>query len=130
MTIQEIEIKDVLTLPNRLYHLVPKKLFNKFVDNKGGYDCRNKEEWGKNSPFIHTSPTKKQLKERVADMNWVDYHVEEKFLLLEIDPQQIKVNFTYVVIKGYIYHHIWGKLPNDSFNILQVNRSPDGKFLI
>lgn len=130
MTTQEIDIKDILISPNRLYHLVPKKIFDEFSDNKGGYDCRNKEEWGRNSPFIHTSPTKKQLEERVADINWVTYPVEEKFLLLEIDPQKVKAKFTYVIINGYTYHHIWGKLPQNSFKILRVKRSKDGKFLL
>lgn len=128
--IQELEIKDVSTLPSRLYHLVPKKFFDKFSDNKGNYDCRNKKEWGGNSPFIHTSPTKEQLKERVANTNWITYPLEEKFLLLEINPQKIKAKFTYSIINGYTYHHVWSGLPNDSFKVFQVSRSPDGKFLI
>lgn len=128
--IQELEIKDVLTLPSRLYHLVPKKIFDKFSDNKGNYDCRSKKEWGGNSLFIHTSPTKEQLKERVADTNWTTYPLEEKFLLLEIDPGKIKAKFTYVVTNNYIYHHIWGNLSNGSFKIIRVDRSIDGKFLI
>ncbi|KKS26202.1 MAG: hypothetical protein UV36_C0004G0019 [Parcubacteria group bacterium GW2011_GWC2_42_6] len=130
MTNQEIKIEDISTLPESLYHLVPKKLFDKFTDDEGNYDCRNKEEWGKKSPFIHTSPTKKQLKERVADMNWVSYPMKEKFLLLEINPLKIKAKITYAIISGNTYHHIWGALPKDSFIILKVNRSQDGKFLI
>lgn len=130
MTTQEVEIKDASTLPKSLYHLVPQKLFNKFTDDKGNYDCRNKEEWGRNSPFIHTSLTKKQLKERITDINWINYPLEEKFLLLEINSRDIKTKFTYVVINGYTYHHIWGKLPKDSFRIFKVDRSQDGKFLI
>lgn len=130
MTTQEIEVKDTSTLPKFLYHLVPKKLFERFIDNKGDYDCRNKEEWGRKSAFIHTSPTKKQLKERVADMNWISYPLEEKFLLLKIQPRDIKVKFTYSIINGYIYHHIWAKLPKDSFKVSTVKRSRDGKFLL
>ncbi|PIX11392.1 hypothetical protein COZ73_02785 [Candidatus Falkowbacteria bacterium CG_4_8_14_3_um_filter_36_11] len=130
MTVQEIEIKDFLTLPKHLYHLVPKKFFDKFSDGKGNYDCRNKEEWGRNSPFIHTSPTKKQLKERVADINWAIYPMEEKFLLLKIKPQKIKARFTYTIINGYTYHHIWSELPDSSFSVIKVSRSHDGKFLI
>ena len=90
MTTQEIEIQDISTLPNRLYHLVPKKLFDEFTDKKGNYDCRGKEKQGRNSPFIHTSPTKKQLKERVADINWITYSMEEKFLKLTV---AMMVNF-------------------------------------
>ena len=130
MSDQETPIKDASTLPKKLYHLVPKKLFDKFCNGKGDYDCRNREEWGGDSPFIHTSPTKKQLKERVADMNWATYPPEEKFLLLEIDPQKIKAKFTYAIINGYTYHHIWSNLPKNSFSIFTVDRSRDGKFLI
>jgi len=107
MATQEIEIKDISALPKFLYHLIPKKHFDKFTDGEGSYDCRNKEKWGRNSPFIHTSPTKKQLKVRVADMNWVNYPLAEKFLFLEIDPQKVKVKFTYAIINGCTYHHIW-----------------------
>ena len=114
---EEIEIKDITILPEFLYHLVPKKLFEKFTDQKGNYDCRNQTEWGKSSDFIHTSPTKKQLKERVADPNWASYPQEQEFLLLEIEPKKVKAKFTYAVINGYTYHHIWGKLPKDSFKV-------------
>lgn len=130
MDTQENKIEDISILPSFLYHLVPKKLFDKFTDDKGNYDCRNKNEWGRNSCFIHTSPTKKQLKERVADMNWVNYPLEEKFLLLKIDSRKVKAKFTYAIINGYTYHHIWGELHRDSFRIFKVDRSRDGKFLI
>lgn len=126
---KETEIKDLSTLPKFLYHLVPKSLFDKFINDKGDYDCRNKKEWGKNSFFIHTSPTKKQLKERVADMNWTSYSLEEKFLLLEIDSKKVKAKVTYSVIDGYTYHHIWGPLLKESFKVFEVNRSKEGKFL-
>jgi uncharacterized protein (DUF952 family) len=129
MVNQELKIEKS-ELPKILYHLVPKNLFIRFVDSVGSYDCRNKEEWGRNSPFIHTSPTKKQLKERVADMNWATYPAEEKFLLLEIDPQNIKAKFTYSITNGYTYHHIWGALPKNSFVAIEVERDKDGRFLI
>lgn len=130
MITQEIEIKDISTMPKFLYHLVPKIFFDKFTNDEGNYDCRNKEEWGRNLPFIHTSPTKKQLKERVADINWINYSLEEKFLLLEINSRDIKAKFTYTVINGHIYHHIWSGIPKGSYRIFEVERSPDGKFLI
>lgn len=126
---QEIKISANL-LPETLYHLVPKSLFLKFTDKHGNYDCRNKVEWGKNSNFIHTATTKKQLKERVADINWANYPLKETFLLLEINRLKIDSSFTYVIENGTTYYHIWGNLPNESFSILDVARSEDGKFLI
>ncbi|MFA4890962.1 MAG: hypothetical protein WC604_01225 [Candidatus Gracilibacteria bacterium] len=130
MYIKEIEIKDNSTVPKFLYHLVPEILFKKFADSEGNYNCRNKKEWGKNSSFIHTSPTKKQLKEKVANINWINYPREEKFLLLKINTQNIKAKFTYTIINGSIYHHIWSKLPKNSFKVLKVKRGRNGKFLI
>ena len=125
---QEQEITDLSLLPKSLFHLVPEKLFGEFVDKDGGYDCRYKKEWGNNSPFIHTTPTKKQLKERVADINWSKYPTEEEFLLLKISTKKIDSRVTYAIINGNIYHHIWGVLPKNSFQISKVERSNDGKF--
>jgi len=130
MTNQELEIKNKSELPEFLYHLVPKNLFSEFLDPAGNYDCRHKKEWGNDSVFIHTSPAKKQLKERVADVNWKNYPLAEKFLLLEIDPRKIKAKLTYAVINGYTYHHIWGELPKDSFKIFEIERNQTGEFLI
>ncbi|MDD4271469.1 MAG: hypothetical protein PHF50_01550 [Patescibacteria group bacterium] len=127
---QEIEIKDNSILPKFLYHLVPRKLFVEFSDINGNYDCRNKKEWGNNSPFIHTTLSRQQLKERVADTNWADYSLKEKFLLLEIDTRMLKTRITYSIINDYIYHHIWGRLSKKSFKVFEVKRSKDGKFLI
>ncbi len=129
MKSKEITIKNISDIPSFLYHLVPKKFFNKYTNNKDDYDCRNKTEWGNNSSFIHTSPTKKQLKERVADMNWIEYPIKEKFLLLKINTKKINAKFTYAEINGFIYHHIWGYLPKASYTVSNVNRSQDGKFL-
>ena len=130
MDAQEIEIKNYSELPEILYHLVPEKLFEKFIDDAGNYDCRYKDDWGKNSPFIHTTPTKKQLKERVADLNWSGYPLEEKFVLLEIDPKKVISKFTYAIVSGYVYHHIWESLPKNSFKIEKIERDNKGKFLI
>ena len=120
---------DLSLLPKSVFHLVPKELFDKFTDETGNYDCRHKKEWGNGSPFIHTTPTKKQLKERVADINWSKYPTEEKFVLLEINTKKIVGKITYSVINGNIYHHIWSPLPKESFQISEVSRSKDGKFL-
>jgi len=126
---QEIKITDLSLLPKSVFHLVPKELFDKFIDKNGNYDCRHKKEWGNDSPFIHTTPTKKQLKERVADINWLKYPIEEKFLLLKINTKKITGKVTYSIVNDNVYHHIWGALPKESFRTSKVSRSKDGKFL-
>jgi uncharacterized protein (DUF952 family) len=127
---QEIEITNLSLLPKNVFHLVPKELFDKFIDKNGNYDCRYKKEWGNNSQFIHTTPTKKQLKERVADINWSKYSIKKKFLLLKINIKKISAKVTYSSINGNTYHHIWGKLPKGSFQTVKVGRSKDGRFCI
>ena len=49
-------------IPETIYHIVPIKIFKKYSDKKGTYDPRNKLDFGKNSPFIHTTPTIEQIK--------------------------------------------------------------------
>lgn len=129
MPYKEIEIKNLEILPEYLFHLVPKQLFCKFLDSAGNYDCRNRKEWGKNSPFIHTSPSKKVIKERVAEAIWLCYPPKEKFLLLKINTQKINSKITYSIINSQIYHHIWGSLPKNSYIFLPVKSSKDKKFL-
>lgn len=126
---KEILIKDLSKLPRHIFHMVPQKFFYKHVDKDGNYDCRNKEDWGGKSSFIHTTPTKRQLKERVADMNWIKYPLDEKFLLLKIDSKKLNCKITYSIISDNIYHHIWALLPRNSFKIFKVYRKKDGKFL-
>jgi uncharacterized protein (DUF952 family) len=128
--LQEKEITDLSLLPRHIFHLVPGFLFKKFTDKNGNYDCRYKKEWGNNSPFIHTTPSKKQLKKEVADINWSSYPQDERFILLKIETKKIKSRYTYTEIEGNIYHHIWGELPKNSFKTLKVNRNKDGKFIL
>jgi len=130
MMVKEIKIIDLLSSPKFLYHLVPRRLLSILVDDLGNYDCRNKKEWGKESPFIHTSPSKKQLKERVADGNQIYFPKGEDFLLLVINPKKVRDRVTYTDINGFIYHHIWGILPKESFEVVEVERDEEGRFLI
>jgi len=127
---KKTEVTDLSLLPKVLYHLVPELLFEKFIDKMGNYDCRYKEEWGKNSPFIQTTPDKKQLKERVADINWSSYPKEEKFLLLKINTKKAKARYTYADIDGYNYYYIWAALPKESFKTTKVRRDKTGKFIL
>ncbi len=127
---KKTEITDLSLLPKVLYHLVPESLYEKFIDKNGNYDCRYKAEWGKNVPYIHTTPEKRQLKERVADMNWSSYPAEEKFVLLKINPKKAGARYTKSETEGYTYYHIWGALPKESFKAVKVRRDKDGKFVI
>lgn len=119
-----------MELPDKLYHLVPEIILKKYLDIDGNYDCRNKNDWGNNTPFIHTTTTKKNLKNKIADPNWSYYPNKKKFLLLEIYPNKIKDKFTYSKFGKDKYYHIWGKLSKNSFKIIKVKRDLDGKFLI
>jgi|GEM_PF-6900950 hypothetical protein len=62
----ENKVTDRNIVPQKLFHLVPKKLFAEYLDQEGNYNCRNKQEWGMNSDFIHTTMTRRDLKEKVA----------------------------------------------------------------
>lgn len=123
-------IKHAALMPAQLYHLVPEKIFHTCIDANGQYDCRHNKEWGNGAAYIHSTPSKKQLKERVADMNWATYPLNENFLLLEIDPKKITAKCTHSTTNGYPYYHIWGALPTDSFSVSAVHRSSDGQFLL
>lgn len=130
MNTRDNQVTDKATIPQILFHLVPKKLFSKYLDKNGNYDCRNKQEWGMNSDFIHTTTTRKDLKEKVADQNWKNYPKETEFVLLRIDSDKIESEFTYAVYNGTTYYHIWGPLPKDSYEMIEVTRNDDGTFNI
>lgn len=130
MRTTEIEVTDRAIIPRELFHLVPKELFSKYLGKNGDYDCRKETEWGMNSDFIHTTSTRKDLKEKVADQNWKDYPQETAFLLLKVNTAKIKSDFTYAVYDGTTYYHIWGPLPKDSFEVIKITRNVDGSFNI
>lgn len=130
MDARDNQITDKMMIPIELYHLVPKKLFTEYLDQEENYNCRNKQEWGMNSDFIHTTSTRKDLKEKVADMNWKNYPKEKEFVLLQIDSSKIESKFTYAVYDGTTYYHIWGALPKDSFEVIEITRNEDGSFNI
>lgn len=83
-----------------------------------------------NFDFIHTTSTRKNLKEKVADMNWKNYPKETEFVLLKIDSSKIESKFTYAVYNGTTYYHIWGPLLKDSFDMIDITRNDDGTFNI
>lgn len=130
MNTPEKEVTDRTIIPQKLFHLVPKGLFSKYLDETGDYDCRKRQEWGMNSDFIHTTTTRRDLKEKVADQNWKSYPKETDFILLKIDSAKIESNFTYAVYNGTTYYHIWGNLPAHSFEAIEVTRNDDGRFNI
>ena len=108
--------------------MVPEKLYSSFLTKDGSYDCRNKKEWDKNSPSIHTSPSMKIMIKNVANKNWTDYPIEEKFVALIIDLKFIQSKITTTEYNDVVYHHICGALPKASFKVIKVNRDNKGKF--
>jgi len=130
MNTSENKVIDRTTIPRELFHLVPKELFSKYLDKNGDYDCRKRQEWGMNSDFIHTTTTCKDLKEKVADINWKNYPKETEFVLLKIDSSKIESKFTYAIYNGTTYYHVWGSLPKESFQVIEIIRNNDGTFNI
>jgi uncharacterized protein (DUF952 family) len=72
--------------------------------------------------------TRRDLKEKVADQNWKNYPKETDFVLLKINTAKIESDFTYAVYDGTTYYHIWGPLPEGSFEIIEITRNDDGTF--
>jgi len=125
---EEIQVKKN-QVPEVLYHMVPNDLFLKFTQKDGTYNCRNQNEWGHASPFIHTTTTLQILKNRVAG-NWKDYPLDKKFVLLTIDVSKLDSKFTFAEYNGIKYFHIWGSLPPESFSVSEADRNPDGSFAL
>lgn len=130
MSDKETKVTDKARIPKALFHLVPEGLFSKYLDEDGNYDCRKRPDWGKNSDFIHTTTTRRDLKEKVADVNWKNYPEEMEFVLLKIDSGKIGSDLTYAEYDRIIYYHIWGVLPKGSFEMTEVDRNDDGTFNI
>ncbi|MFA6097397.1 MAG: hypothetical protein WC788_07270 [Candidatus Paceibacterota bacterium] len=130
MNAAENKITDKNIVPKVLFHLVPKNLFLKYLSQNGDYDCRNKEEWGMNSKFIHTTTRRKDLKEQIADVKWKNYPREREFVMLKIYSNRIKSDLTYAIYDSITYYHIWEALANNSFEVIDVNRNDDGSFNI
>lgn len=125
----EIEVSDNALIPRIVYHMVPENLWHRFTDSQGAYDCRNQKDWGNNSPFIHTTSTIKDLKERVAP-NWETYPKDTVFVLFQINTDKISGKFSYTIQNKVTYFHIWAALPRDSFVTSKVERDVEGKFLL
>ncbi len=127
---REFQIEDRRSIPKYLYHIVPQSIFLKFVNDKNVYDCRNKIEWGMNEDFIHTTSKRKILEEKVANLNWKNYNLSEKFILLKIDTNKIKSKITYAIYDDIKYYHIWDGLAGNSFLIVEVKRNNNGTFML
>lgn len=120
---QEIPIEKKF-VPEILYHLVPEVLFTAFVNERGDYDCRGKLEWGMGSEFIHTTTTKEDLRDKVANNRWREY---VNFLLLKIETEKLNCKFTRSICNGTGYFHIWSFLPSDSYTSKKILMGGDGK---
>ena len=127
MKAKEIKVTDREQLPDYIYHLAPRKIYEKYTDKMGGYDCRNSSDWGKSSPFIHTTTSLEDLKNKVAPQ-WADYPMNVKFVLLKITTARIAADFTYAIVNGTVYYHIWGALPKTAYSVLPAGRNFNGSF--
>jgi uncharacterized protein (DUF952 family) len=63
-------------------------------------------------------------------MNWKNYPKETEFVLLKIDSGKIESKFTYAIYNGTTYYHIWGSLPKNYFEVIEITRNDDGTFNI
>lgn len=127
MQTKEIKVTDREQLPDFIYHLATREIYKKCTDKKGSYDCRNRACWGNSSPFIHTTTSLQDLKNKVAPQ-WADYPMNVEFVLLKIATNRVAADFTYAVVNGTVYYHIWGALPKIAYSVLPVRRNPDSPF--
>lgn len=126
---QETMISGDYILPKRLYHLVPKNIYDKYTDSNKNYDCRNTSEWGHNSNFIHTATTLKILAERVFKGKGIEFPADVEFIILIIDTKKIKSKFSFAEFNGTRYFHIWGSIPKEAYKIKEVRRAKNGDFI-
>lgn len=110
MNEQSIPIKNV---PKTLFHIVPKEIFLKYTNTQEVYDPRNREDFGKNSPYIHTTPSVEQMN---SHLSYLEELPGEEFYLLEITISKLNPEkVTFVQYKDRIYHHVWSALPQGTY---------------
>ena len=100
-------------IPETIYHIVPIKIFKKYSDKKGTYDPRNKIDFVKNSPFIHTTPTIEQIKKYLTYFQEIP---DKRFYLLKINTEKLNIEkMTYLKTNNLIFHHIWEPLKKEQY---------------
>lgn len=106
-------------VPEKVYHIVPVNFFEKYSE-QWIYDPRNRDDFGKNSPFIHTTPSIQQMQNHLW---YLQELVDHEFYLLEIDTKKLhNPKVTYIQSQDRIYHHLWCALPIDSYTKYLVKK--------
>jgi len=115
-------------VPKKLYHIVPINLFKKYTDSKGTYDPRNRDDFGKNANYVHTTPSIEQINEHLTYLKQIP---EKDFYLLEIDIKKLKPKkITYFDVDGRIYHHLWCSLNKESYTKRIVRKNINGEIIL
>ena len=119
---KKVKKKD---LPRKVYHLVPIKILKKYTNLFGTYDPRNKPDFGNNSPFIHTTPSVKQINKHLPYLKQIK---DRKFSLLEIDVLKLDSDkITYNKFNGQTYHHLWFPLKKSFYTKRIVSKNRKGE---
>ena len=100
-------------VPEKVYHIVPISLFEQYTNNEWLYDPRNRKDFGKNSPFIHTTPTIEQMNQ---SLSYLKELTDREFYLLEIKTRKLhNPKITYAQFQNRIYHHLRCALDIESY---------------
>ncbi len=114
--------------PKKLYHIVPINLFKEYTDFQGTYDPRNRVDFGKNSSYVHTTPSIEQINEH---LNYLNEILDDEFCLLEIDVDKLDQSMiTYVKFEDRMYYHIWSSLAKSSYTNRIVKKNLEGKIAL
>lgn len=114
--------------PKKLYHIVPISIFKKYTNRKGEYDPRNKIDTGKNSPYVHTTPSIDQMNKHLIYLRELP---DKHFYLLEIDIAKLNPDkVTYTKFEDRIYHHLWCPLNRSSYTMKIVEKDSQGQIIL
>lgn len=120
----EISINKV---PQKVFHIVSKRMFDTFIDENETYDPRFQEEFGGNAPYVHTSPTLKQMNVYIPLLEQLQ---DKEFYLLTIDveklsPEKVK----YIEFDTRRYYHFWCAIPKEAYTKRLLIKDSEGKIL-
>lgn len=124
---EEKEI-NIDKIPKNLYHIVPINLFKKYTNSKKEYDPRNKKDFGKNSPYIHTTPSIEQMNQHLSYLKQIP---DKEFYLLKININKLNPKkITYVKSNENIYHHLWCSLNKEAYTKKIVKKNLAGEIIL
>ena len=100
-------------VPEKVYHVVPISLFEKYTNLDWVYDPRNRTDFGKDKPFVHTTPSIEQMNQ---SLTYLKELTDREFYLLEIETRKLDhPKITYAQFQDRIYHHLWCALNIESY---------------